>query len=175
MVDTRKGVNASQKKNAEGMLKLSTKNIEGLEIDDVVAIAVPPVDRAKVDENMLLARVVGLQTGSVKLGTNAGMLPGYVQFGHCKKININYKECPSLSGPVSGNKISLKKVAAAVSSVGGQGFIFCACKGTCNTTKCKCKKAGLACGSRCHQGHDNKNCKNKHDCAVMRSWQKAIM
>ena len=64
MVDTRKGVNASQKKNAEGMLKRSTKNIEGLDIDDVVAIAVLPVDRAKVDGNMLLARVVGLQTGS---------------------------------------------------------------------------------------------------------------
>ena len=29
--------------------------------------------------------------------------------------------------------------------------------------KCKCKKAGFACGSRCHGGEENKKCKNKTD------------
>ena len=44
------------------------------------------------------------------------------------------------------------------SIVGGQGLRRCDCTTTCNTKRCKCKKANCFCNSRCHEG--NKICCN---------------
>ena len=51
---------------------------------------------------------------------------------------------------------------AVQSAVGGQGFVFCTCKGTCETQKCSCFKAGRKCNSRCHK--NNTKCKNLDCC-----------
>ena len=54
--------------------------------------------------------------------------------------------------------VGLRQAMRVVSAVGGQGLLHCACKGACNTAKCKCFKAGRKCNSRCHKG--SKNCCN---------------
>ena len=82
-----------------------------------------------------------------------------------------HRPCCHISGKMANKEISIKRAAASVSTVGGQGFIFCGCKGPCGG-KCKCKKAGLACGSKCHGGQHNPNCKNKEDCAEIRNLAK---
>ncbi|CAG8782361.1 22272_t:CDS:1, partial [Gigaspora rosea] len=35
---------------------------------------------------------------------------------------------------------------------------ICKCKSNCDTNKCRCKKSGVGCGSKCHSG---KTCNNR--------------
>ncbi|CAK9807179.1 hypothetical protein ANTPLA_LOCUS5208 [Anthophora plagiata] len=45
------------------------------------------------------------------------------------------------SSNLSGRKSSVS---------GGQGYQRCVCKGQCKSNKCKCKKSGKLCNSKCH-------------------------
>ncbi len=47
-------------------------------------------------------------------------------------------------------KISISEALCAMSLMGGQGFFFCNCKGSCDKNNCKCKKNGRECNSKCH-------------------------
>jgi hypothetical protein len=53
---------------------------------------------------------------------------------------------------------SIRTAAAADSVVGGQGHVHCDCLMKCQTKRCKCKKEGRLCNSRCHNQRD---CCNK--------------
>uniref|UniRef100_A0A914QH12 Uncharacterized protein n=1 Tax=Panagrolaimus davidi TaxID=227884 RepID=A0A914QH12_9BILA len=53
---------------------------------------------------------------------------------------------------------SVRTAAAADSVVGGQGHVHCDCLMKCETKRCKCKKEGRLCNSRCHNQRD---CSNK--------------
>ena len=57
-------------------------------------------------------------------------------------------------------EVGLREAMRVVSAVGGQGLVYCACKGECNNNRCACVKAKRKCNSRCHKG--SKNCRN-HD------------
>ena len=55
-------------------------------------------------------------------------------------------------------RVGIRRVAAALSPAGGQGFVSCACTGTCQAGRCACRKVGRMCNSRCHKG--SQKCKN---------------
>ena len=57
MKSTRSKVNHEQKKVANKMLARAGASLQKIVVDDVVAIPVPAVDRAKVDSNLLLCWV----------------------------------------------------------------------------------------------------------------------
>jgi hypothetical protein len=46
--------------------------------------------------------------------------------------------------------ISVREAASQQSLSGGQGFLKCSCKSKCSRNRCKCKKNGVQCNSRCH-------------------------
>src|SRR5437762_1997049 len=57
------------------------------------------------------------------------------------------------------NKISVRE-AARLQSTGPVTGAICNCKGNCDNSRCRCKKVGKNCGSRCHNGH---SCQNKEN------------
>ena len=57
-------------------------------------------------------------------------------------------------------EVSLRQAMAVQSTVGGQGMVHCNCKGSCESNKCSCFKAGRKCNSRCHKGN---TCCTNHD------------
>ena len=55
--------------------------------------------------------------------------------------------------------VSLREVATKGSLGNGQGYLRCNCKTGCKlSTRCKCKKEGRLCSSKCHQ---RLSCANK--------------
>ncbi len=56
-------------------------------------------------------------------------------------------------------KISTHEALCAISMMGGQGFFFFNCKGSCDKNSCKCKKNGRQSNSKCHPS--NKVCVNQ--------------
>ena len=54
--------------------------------------------------------------------------------------------------------ISVRGAASNQSLSGGQGFLKCSCKSKCSSNRCKCKKNGKLCNSRCH---NSGSCDNK--------------
>ena len=46
--------------------------------------------------------------------------------------------------------ISVREAASQQSLSGGQGFLKCSCKSKCSRNRCKFKKNGVQCNSRCH-------------------------
>ena len=46
--------------------------------------------------------------------------------------------------------ISVREAASNQSLSGGRGFLKCYCKSKCSSNRCKCKKNGKLCNSRCH-------------------------
>jgi hypothetical protein len=54
------------------------------------------------------------------------------------------------------NELTLRETVKIIS--GGQGFLSCICKSTCQTKRCACFKSSIKCISRCH---NSLNCLNK--------------
>jgi hypothetical protein len=98
---------------------------------------------------------MSITDGFYKIGTVHGRLnASYTrnQFLVCSENFLAISAVPDV-------ELSLRQ-AAMKSAVGtGQGYFHCArikgCKG-----RCKCKRAGKLCNSKCHKGS---TCGNKHD------------
>ena len=54
--------------------------------------------------------------------------------------------------------ISIREAASQQSLSGGQGIFKCSCKSNFSRNRCKCKKNGVLCNSRCHSSG---SCDNK--------------
>jgi hypothetical protein len=54
--------------------------------------------------------------------------------------------------------ISVREAASNQFFSGGQGFLKCSCQSNCSSNRCKCKKNGKLCNSRCH---NSGSCDNK--------------
>ena len=57
--------------------------------------------------------------------------------------------------------MSVREAVRELSVGKGQGYLKCACTGTCATNRCSCKAAKLACSSKCHG--KAVNCRNSAD------------
>ena len=61
--------------------------------------------------------------------------------------------------------LSLREVVSKLSVGTGQGYVKCSCTNNakCSTQRCSCKKAKIACSSKCHGKSPESNCVNNED------------
>ena len=93
--------------------------------------------------------------GNAVIGTRYGRLNGMFganEMSICKQDLILQEEfnCET--------SINVREAASQQSLSGGQGFFKCSCKSKSSSNRCKCKKNGVLCNSRCHSSG---SCDNK--------------
>ena len=90
-----------------------------------------------------------------RVGTKAGTITGFMNRNQIEKIQGNTLSASDI--PDSG-ELSVRQTVQILSLSGGQGHLHCSCRSGCKTAKCKCKRSGLLCNSRCHA---SLSCNNK--------------
>jgi hypothetical protein len=81
------------------------------------------------------------------VGTRFGQLKG--PFG-ANEMSICKQDLMLQEEINCATNISVRETASNQSLSGGQGFLKCSCKSKCSSNRCKCKKNGKLCNSRCH-------------------------
>ena len=89
-----------------------------------------------------------------RVGSKFGIIEICYSAGELEPLGAT--EFPELYEIPSGN-VSIRE-AACLQSAGSVSGSLCNCKSECNSNKCRCKKMGGKCGSRCHAG---RSCQNK--------------
>jgi len=133
---------------AAGQMIHSNMKLRSAEVGQTVRLRIPNVDRGKADLPNILAVVLEEDEGFYSLGSLAGKLMyKYTcnEFEVCRSFLIKIADVPD-------KNISLRKAVAELSLGGGQGFLRCDCTTHCKTARCKCRKEGFECNSRCHSG-----------------------
>ena len=125
-------------------------------VGDIINLKISKANKAKLGRNYLPCKVLEIKPkGFYELGCFAG------------KLDITYKgNCLEATKLVSMGELTdipnrVVSVAEAVrlqNNSSNESSVKCKCPNTsCSTMKCPCKKANLACNSRCHPG---KTCHN---------------
>ena len=141
---------------------------------DAPAVDAHVVEAPAVDAHVVEAPVVeaeeagevtarGLLIAEARIGCNVGQAKTAQ-----KMLSMNTKTIESFSvgdlvlvrlpdvdrGPITLTLtlviLSVREAVAALSVGHGQGYIKCQCAGSCATLRCSCRKAGIACSSKCH-------------------------
>jgi hypothetical protein len=81
------------------------------------------------------------------VGTRFGQLKG--PFG-ANEMSICKQDLMLQEEINCATNISVRETASNQSLSGGQGFLKCSGKSKCSSNRCKCKKNGKLCNSRCH-------------------------
>jgi len=161
----------AKQKQGRTMMRDAKASVGGdIEVKSIVKFNLHEVDCTKVDPKTLTFVVVQKKEGrgsnapQFRLANSAGVLKGWIHQSHITPVpNVSMK-LMQLEAAYEGwkgmSEMTQREIAAAGSMVGGQGKKKCGCKGNCNTNKCCCYANGRLCGSSCHQGKDNSNCKN---------------
>ncbi|XP_071127764.1 uncharacterized protein [Mytilus edulis] len=146
----------SQLKQANTMIARSKKELGTAEVGQTVAVPIPMFDRGKGDSRNLLGRVIEVNDkGNAVVATRFGQLLGTfgtIEMGICKQNLILEEEINCKT------TLSVREAATHQSLSGGQEFFKCSCKTICLSNRCKCKKNGRKCNSRCHS---STTCDNK--------------
>ncbi|CAI6358520.1 unnamed protein product [Macrosiphum euphorbiae] len=88
-----------------------------------------------------------------KVGTTHWLIKGWFNSGNMQHATANF----ILAEQVNKQKeLTLRETVQVVS--GGQGFLSCSCKSSCQTKRCVCFKTSIKCNSRCHNSF---TCSNK--------------
>jgi hypothetical protein len=131
------------------------KRIKEYQIGDLVRVAVPKIDRFSVDRPTLPCKIMEkTENNKYSLGSKFGIIGVYYSASELEPLGT--ETFPELE-VIPLNKISIRE-AARLQSAGLVSGGICNCKGECNSNKCRCKKAGGGCSSRCHSG---RSCQNK--------------
>lgn len=131
------------------------KRVKEYEIGDLVRVAVPKIDRFSVDRPTLPCKIIEkTENNKYRLGSKFGIIEIYYTANELEPLGT--AAFPELD-EIPFNKISVRE-AARLQSVGSVTGGICNCKSECDNNKCRCKKTGGKCGSRCHSG---RSCKNK--------------
>ena len=151
---TREEVNGNQAKAATQMLSRQARLLGDVDVDMNVILFVSEFDKGMTDAPHILCKVIKIKDNVYQLACEVGILNGYFarnafQLG---SSNIDYPEADMTA------KCSVREAVTKLSLGTGQGVVRCDCTQTCQR-KCKCKKEGLVCKSRCHQ--KSKACTNK--------------
>lgn len=129
------------------MLQVSARRFQPLEINQCVRVPVADVDRAKTDARNILGVITEKKDDFYKVGTKHGVLTQLFarnQLEPCSSQLMNIADVPE------GEIKSVRTVAAEESTSGGQGHVHCNCTTRCMNNRCKCRKEGRICNSRCH-------------------------
>ena len=146
---------SSMKRQADRMIENTNKRLKTGTIGETVLIPIPDVDRGRGEHRNIKGVIMSEADGFFKIGTVHGRLNGSYtrnQFLVCSEGFLDISAIPDA-------EISLRE-AAKKSAVGtGQGYFHCGCLKGCYG-RCKCKRAGKLCTSKCHK---NSSCGNKND------------
>ncbi len=125
--------------------------------DDHVLLPIARTDRSNTEPKNLEARVVETSGGRVKLGTAAGKID--VTFRQEQLVKVNGRK---RSFDVPDGSVSLIKAMRFESSYSTTSSAsLCACRGTCLTKRCPCRKGGVDCATKCHNGKTCDTCLNR--------------
>jgi hypothetical protein len=152
----REGARMVQKHQAQKMLAASNKRFQPVQSGTSVTIPVPSVDRAKGDLRNVMGTVISEDGGFYQIGTAQGILPQMYTRNQFEPTATNFLS-PS---QVPNKKTTLRSTAIAASPSGGQGFFHCNCQTGCENDRCKCRKVGRICNSKCHGSRSCKNIEN---------------
>ncbi|CAG8439535.1 12170_t:CDS:2 [Cetraspora pellucida] len=129
-----------------------------LQNDTYVRIQVPPIDRSNTDYKALSCKIVEVLPNDLyHLGCAAGIINKYYSASEMELMGsqefIELTNIPNIS--VGVHETALAQSASTI--VG----IRCNCHTKCDQNCCKCKKAGIVCGSNCHLS--NNRCINRDE------------
>ena len=141
----------------EGMVRQANKmgdkvrDLPALEVGTSVVMAMPKVDRGPLDPANIHAVITDKKNDVYQLGTSAGTIKGWFPRSALRETNCgNTGE----DGAVGTDRIvGLREAFRQQSLFGGQGMRQCSCRASakhCTNNRCKCRKGGVLCTSRCH-------------------------
>ncbi|RGB33053.1 hypothetical protein C1646_762129 [Rhizophagus diaphanus] len=126
------------------------KRIKEYQISDLVRIVIPKIDRFSIDQPTLPCKIMEkTENNKYSLGSKFEIIGVYYSASELELLET--ETFPELE-VILLNKISIRE-AAHLQSVDLVSGGICNCKGECNSNKCRCKKAGEDCSSRCHSEH----------------------
>jgi hypothetical protein len=137
-------------------MKKGKKRPNDYEIDDLVRIAVPKIDRFGIDRPTLPCKILEKVNNQYRLGSKFGVIDVLYSPGEIDPLGA--EQFPELE-EIPTNRITVRE-ASRLQNVGSTTGTICNCKSTCNSKKCNCRKNGNNCGSRCHGG---RQCYNKSE------------
>jgi len=112
-------------------------------VGDLVRINIPRIDRAGIDRRSLPCKVLEtLDGGYYRLGCAYGILERCYSAGEMECVSAEFPELENIPNA----QISLIKASHLQSSATAVNAL-CNCKSACNTNRCICKRAGVACSS----------------------------
>ena len=136
-------------------------------VGDTVGINVHEVDRTNTDARLLPCKVLSMkekdETTFYRVYTAHGILKNHFSVDDLADMrnvffpsleNIDTEDLEEISIIQAARKNNSWNVSAV------KGKTLCSCKGTCITNKCRCKKSGLKCSTKCHISNIN-ICQNR--------------
>lgn len=131
------------------------KRITEYQIGDLVRIAVPKIDRFSVDRPTLPCKIMEkTENNQYRVGSKFGIIEICYSAGELEPLGtIAFPEL----NEIPSNTITIRE-AARLQNVGSVSGGICNCKSECNSNRCRCKRMGENCNSRCHSG---RSCQNK--------------
>jgi hypothetical protein len=123
-----------------------------IEVGTVVRIKVDRVDRGKMDHKSVPGVVCQVtEHNNYRIVCKGVVLKDCLMLKRFRVEHIKRAEHYGLEDALQDwerkPKISIHEALRALSMLGGQGFYFCSCKGTCDKNSCKCRKNGRQCNS----------------------------
>ena len=123
-------------------------------VGELVRVNIPRIDRAGIDRRSLPCKVLEtLDGGYYRLGCVFGVLDRCYLAGEMETVSAEFPELEK----IPETRISLTAASRLQSSAAAVNAL-CHCKSGCATSRCACRKAGVACSSRCHSSI---SCHNK--------------
>ena len=145
-LNARKVASSGQETQASKMLQRGKRLLTELHIGQNATLRVPEFDRGPSDPRNLLVVILGKINDFYEVGCREGRL-----INKYTRADLDLVSETLLSPQeVSDAKLTLRTAVSKVT--GGQGYAKCACKKSCDTSRCSCKKKSMMCNSKCHPG-----------------------
>ena len=110
-----------------------------------VVVTVPLYDRGPTDPGNIRGIIKEVSDFGYRIATEVGTLSVCLSRNQIEAVTVS-----AYVDTIPSFPISLCEAVWKLSKTGGQGFLYCKCKGGWQSSKCKCKKSNVLCNSRCH-------------------------
>ena len=129
---------------------LKKRKVVNFKVGDFVKVNIPKIDRFSIDRPTLPCKILEKVDNRYWLGCKFGVINICYSSDEIEALGTTtYAELSK----IPSNQISIRE-EARLQSVGMVLGSICNCKGTCDSKKCKCKKANMKvmkCTSCCHR------------------------
>ncbi|PKC60540.1 hypothetical protein RhiirA1_467889 [Rhizophagus irregularis] len=119
------------------------KRKNNYEVEDLVKISVPKIDRFGTNHPTLLCKILEKINDQYRLGSQFGVINIFYSSEEIDSLGVN--QFPELE-TIPTNLITVREVAQ-LQNIGSTTGTICNCKGNCNSNRCYCRKIGNNCRS----------------------------